>query len=182
MPGLFPCVADVPIPYKTIVASRAGVYALLQNACWGPDPKTRKEPPATALFTALTGRLRILRTLSNMRDTPFSQAVRFNVFQRPQGRVAAPQAERLARQRKRPLSGDWGASSTKRFYRFSRRRKSGKSFRVYHETLLATIENNYSVVRLLPLRRSSTFRSYYRFQASCLPSRQHKSCGCRKDR
>ena len=96
-------------PKKTIVASRAGVYIILQNACWG-------------------------------------------------------------------------ASSTWRFYRFSRWRKSGKSFRVYHETLLATIENNYSVVRLLPLRRSSTFRSYYRFQASCLPSRQHKSCGCRKDR
>lgn len=49
----------------------------------------------------------------------------------------------FARQHKRPLPGDWGQPPTSRFSRFSRRRKTGKSFRVYHETLLATIKNSY---------------------------------------
>ena len=53
--GLLSCVTGVPVPYKTIVASRAGVYTLLQNAacqavcaapiCSFPYPGKRMCPP-----------------------------------------------------------------------------------------------------------------------------------------
>ena len=42
---------------------------------------------------------------------------------------------------KRPLPGDWGRPPTSGFYRFSPRRKSGKSQSVYHFALLSTIES-----------------------------------------
>lgn len=66
------------------------------------------------------GRLRVLRTLPNMRGIHFSQPVKSPVLQHPQGHTAAPPVERLARQCKRPLPGNfWGAPQQADFRRKS---------------------------------------------------------------
>lgn len=142
MPGLFSCAAEIPIPHKTIAASRAGVYTLLQNACWGLDPKPRKGTASDALFHRPHGAATHPADAFKYERYTFSQPVNPFVYQRPRERVVAPPVEHLARQRKRPLPGDWGRPPTSRFYRFSRRRKNRKLQSVYHSALLATIENN----------------------------------------
>ena len=77
-PGLFPCAAGIPIPPKTIAASRAGVYTLLQNAYWVLNPNSGKGPPSAAFSSSLTGRLRVLPGASN--HEVYSQPVKSLVF------------------------------------------------------------------------------------------------------
>ena len=140
MPGLFSCATGIPIPPKTIVASRAGVYALLQNACWVLEPKPGKSAATDGLSITSDG-------VAAHPAGRFQREVSLSLA----GQVSRPTAPVRARSRstcgafvrlrKRPLPGDWGRPPTSRFYRFSPRRKSGKSQSVYHFALLATIKN-----------------------------------------
>ena len=54
-----------PIPpgLGTIVAGEAGVYELLQNACWGSNPKLRGKTRQRSFPLPLRCSLRVLRTL-----------------------------------------------------------------------------------------------------------------------
>lgn len=97
MPGLFSCAAGSPIPHKTIVASRAGVYTLAQNACWELDPKPRKRTASDTPFHRPHRAGTHLADAFKYERHTFSPPVNPFVYQRPQGRVAAPLVERLAR-------------------------------------------------------------------------------------
>lgn len=132
MPGLFSCAAGIPIPHKTIVASRAEVYTLVQNACWGLAPKPLNRTASDAPFHRSHGAATHLADAFKYERHTFSQPVNPSVYQRLQGRVVAPPVERLARQRKRPLPGNWGASPTSGF--------SEEIASAYAPALLAAIE------------------------------------------
>lgn len=91
-------------------------------------PNPIKEPPTAVFFIASNGAS--ARPAGRCEHT-FFQPVKSPCIQRPQGRVAAPPVERLARQRKRPLPGDWGRPPTSGF--------SEKIASAYALALLATI-------------------------------------------
>ena len=103
---------------------------------WNPIPG--KEPPTAVLFIAPNGAS--ARPAGRYEHTSF-QPVKSLPYSAPARARSRSTCGAFGKAAKRPLPGDWGRPPTSRFYRFSQRRKSVKSFRVYHETLLATIKN-----------------------------------------
>ena len=142
MPGLLSCAAGIPIPPKTIRQAehkRTHLCKMLVGF-WNPNPG--KAPPPAAFSLAPDGVAARLADASKSKKYPFPswESAPYSAPARARRRSTGGA---FARQHKRPLPGEWGHPSTSRFSRFSRRRKTGKSFRVYHETLLATIKNSY---------------------------------------
>ena len=103
---------------------------------WNPNPG--KEPPTAVFFIAPNGAA--ARPAGRCEHTSF-QPVKSLPYSAPARARSRSTCRAFGKAARRPLPGDWGRPPTSGFYRFSPRRKSVKSFRVYHETLLATIEN-----------------------------------------
>ena len=130
MPGLFSCAAGMPIPPKTIVASRAGVYALLQNACWGPDPKLQKSTATGGLFPSRS-------------SLPYSAPARA----RSRSTCGA-----FARQRKRPLPGDWGRPQQADYTGFRKGENLYNRFVYTTKHCLPLLRTVKREVRIIPIR------------------------------
>lgn len=149
MPGLFSCAAGIGVPPKTIVASRAGVYALPQNACWVLDPKLQKSTANGGLFhrpyrsgCASCGRCE---------HTSF-QPVKSPVYQRPQGRIAAPPVERLARQQSGPCRGIGGGPNKQILQVFAGAKRWKIVSCVPRNTACHYLRTAKGEVRLMPIR------------------------------
>lgn len=118
-----------PSLHKTIVESRASVYALLQNAYWitgtqSPEKSTLRQ----SFSSSLTGRLYVQPDAISMLSRP----VKPPAYQRLQGRAAVTQIPLLERQRKRLWPGD-----------FKRLQQTGQTHNgVQHCALFAAIQNN----------------------------------------
>lgn len=105
---------------------------------WNPNPG--KEPPAAAFFISPSGASARPAGRCEHTSTSF-QPVKSLPYSVPARVRSRSTCGALAKQRKRPLPGDWGRPPTSGFSRVSPKRKSGKSQSVYHFALLATIKN-----------------------------------------
>lgn len=138
MQGLFSYAGGIPIPPKNNRGKQGRSICTPAKRLLGTGTQSPEKSRQRRSFSSpLTGRLRVLPDamsilLSSRSSLPYSAPARA----RSRSTCGA-----FGKAAKRPLPGDWGRPPTSRFYRFSQRRKSVKSFRVYHETLLATIKN-----------------------------------------
>lgn len=120
---------------------------LLGTGTQTPEKNRQRWP----FSSPLTGRLRVLPDAVSI----LLSAGQVARIQRPKRRVAAPQVERLARQRKRPLPGDWGRPPTSRFSIYSPGQNRKVCTTLHCLPLLRTVKME---VRIIPIRRIKPVR------------------------